>query len=78
VNEECRPATADAIAGLRAKWLVWSVWAALLIAAAGYVIHFGSNVPYWDDWNMVDVLLPVESYGCSLRQNTLAEQTTAP
>lgn len=36
--------------------IVWSVWAALVVAAVGYVIHFGSNVPYWDDWNMVDVI----------------------
>jgi hypothetical protein len=42
--------------GAKANWLVWSVWTALVLAAAGYVIHFGSNVPYWDDWNMVDVI----------------------
>jgi hypothetical protein len=36
--------------------IVWSVWAVLVVAAVGYVIHFGSNVPYWDDWNMVDVI----------------------
>jgi hypothetical protein len=39
-----------------AKWLVWSVWAAMVVAAGWYVIRFGSNVPYWDDWNMVDVI----------------------
>jgi hypothetical protein len=39
-----------------AKWLVWGIWVAMVMAAAGYVIHFGSNVPYWDDWNMVDVV----------------------
>jgi hypothetical protein len=36
--------------------IVWSVWVALVVAAAAYVIHFGSNIPFWDDWNMVDVL----------------------
>src|SRR5439155_19383440 len=36
--------------------IVRSVWAALVVAAVGYVIHFGSNVPFWDDWNMVDVI----------------------
>ena len=36
--------------------IVWSVWAALVVAAVGYVVHFGSDVPYWDDWNMVDAI----------------------
>jgi hypothetical protein len=40
--------------------IVWSVWAVLVLAAVGYVIHFGSNVPYWDDWNMVDVITGAE------------------
>jgi hypothetical protein len=38
-----------------AKWVVWSVWAAMVVTAVGYVVHFGSDVPYWDDWHMVDV-----------------------
>lgn len=40
--------------------IVWSVWAVLVLAAVGYVFRFGSNVPYWDDWNMVDAITGAE------------------
>lgn len=36
--------------------IVWIVWAAMTAAALGYVAWFGSDVPYWDEWNMVDVI----------------------
>jgi len=44
------------LAGATAARIVWSVWAALVLGSVAYVIHFGSNIPFWDDWNMVDVL----------------------
>jgi len=46
----------------RAIWLprpstvVWSVWAAMSIALIAYVAHFGYNLPYYDDWNLVRLL----------------------
>src|SRR5919206_1760323 len=36
--------------------LVWVVWATTLAAALGFVARFGSNVPSWDDWDMVPTL----------------------
>ena len=61
---ELEPSTRDStrrvfnfsVGSASAARIVWSVWAALVVAAVGYVIHFGSNVPFWDDWNMVDVI----------------------
>jgi hypothetical protein len=38
------------------RWVVWSVWAAMTLAALVFVARFGSNVPFWDEWAMVDVL----------------------
>src|SRR5262252_1502700 len=37
-------------------WFVWSVWGLMLAAALGFVVRFGSNVPYWDEWSMVPAL----------------------
>lgn len=39
--------------GQLAALFVWFVWAILLFLALGFVLHCGSNVPYWDDWDMV-------------------------
>jgi hypothetical protein len=36
--------------------VVWIIWAAMAAAALAYVLRFGSNVPFWDEWTMVDVL----------------------
>src|SRR5262245_15499665 len=38
------------------RWLVWSVWAAMTAGGLGFITHFGSNVPYWGEWSMVDVV----------------------
>jgi hypothetical protein len=36
--------------------VVWGVWLAMLAAALLLVAQYGSNVPSWDDWDMVPVL----------------------
>jgi hypothetical protein len=36
--------------------IAWGTWAAMLLAALLFVSHFGSNVPSWDDWDMIPVL----------------------
>ena len=32
---------------------MWAVWGALFLAALTFVWKFGSNVPYWDEWEVV-------------------------
>jgi hypothetical protein len=32
---------------------VWGAWGLLTLAVIGFVAHFGSNVPVWDDYNIV-------------------------
>src|ERR1700740_3081887 len=37
----------------------------MLVAALAFVGKYGSNVPYWDEWNMVPVLVgdqPVDAH----------------
>jgi hypothetical protein len=36
--------------------LVWGTWLAAFAAALFLVLRYGSNVPSWDDWDMVPVL----------------------
>jgi len=36
--------------------IAWGTWAAMLLAALAFVWRFGSNVPSWDDWDMIPVL----------------------
>ncbi len=36
-----------------APFFVWGVWALMLLAALTFVWSYGSNVPSWDDWDMV-------------------------
>src|SRR5215470_4675128 len=36
--------------------VVWSVWAVMSVALLIYVIRYGYNVPYYDDWNLVPLL----------------------
>ncbi len=36
--------------------IVWSIWAAMLVAALWFVSRYSSNVPSWDDWDMVPTL----------------------
>src|SRR4051812_10039662 len=32
---------------------VWGVWAVLVVEALAFVRHYGSKVPFWDDWGLV-------------------------
>ena len=52
------PSLSSARRGLAcgASWFVWGVWGAMLLAALAFVWKFGSNVPYWDEWEMVPLL----------------------
>lgn len=40
----------------RARAFVWLVWLVMGIAALAYVSRYGSNVPSWDEWDMVPAL----------------------
>ena len=35
---------------------VWGVWAAAFLATVIYVGQYGSNVPFWDDWEVIPAL----------------------
>src|SRR5438067_12856491 len=37
-------------------WLLLGVWAALTAAALGFVLTFGTNTPYADEWEFVPAL----------------------
>ena len=46
-------------AGLRSHGTVvavWTIWSGMLLAALLLVIYYGSNVPSWDDWDMIPTL----------------------
>lgn len=47
--------------GTTAALFVWSVWAILLLADLGFVLQYGSNLPYWDDWDMVPHMTGAEA-----------------
>src|SRR5262245_35311777 len=36
--------------------VAWGVWTATLAAALLFIAHYASNVPSWDDWDMVPTL----------------------
>ena len=36
---------------------VWGAWGLLTLAAIGFVAHYGSNVPIWDDYSIVAELV---------------------
>src|SRR5213593_1905318 len=36
--------------------LPWATWAFMRLAGLLFVAHYGSNVPSWDDWDMVPTL----------------------
>ena len=36
--------------------VAWSVWLAMFVAAVAFVAQYASNVPSWDDWDMVPTL----------------------
>ncbi|HET9727046.1 MAG TPA: hypothetical protein VFP28_09045, partial [Gemmatimonadales bacterium] len=40
----------------RAGWLAWSVWALMAAVAVVFIAHYASNVPSWDDWDMIPTL----------------------
>ena len=44
-----------------ARLVVWTTWAVLFAAAIGFVVRFGCNIPYWDDWILVPVLAGEDS-----------------
>src|SRR2546423_1235273 len=46
-----RAAPADALA------FVWAPWALVLLLAQGFVIRYGADVPRWDDFDVVPVLI---------------------
>jgi hypothetical protein len=35
---------------------VWGVWTSMLLATLAFVGKYGSNVPFWDDWEMIPAL----------------------
>ena len=39
---------------------VWAAWAAMLVGALVLVARYSSNVPSWDDWDMVPTLTGVQ------------------
>ena len=39
-----------------AKLVIWFVWVGMTLAALVYVARYGSDVPSWDDWDMVPIL----------------------
>ena len=44
------------VAGRATALVVWSVWLAMVVGALLIVARDGSNVPSWDDWDMVPTL----------------------
>ena len=48
VGLKSRPSPATAVVG--------TIWAVMSLSALIFVLMFGSNVPYWDEWNIIDVL----------------------
>src|SRR5215217_1322068 len=38
-------------------YFVWATWALTFFAALAFILCFGSNVPYWDEWSMVEALV---------------------
>jgi hypothetical protein len=50
------PAPPPRRAGRAAALVVWGLWLALLLGALRLVASYGSDVPSWDDWDMVPVL----------------------
>jgi hypothetical protein len=45
---------------------VWMVWALLLVTGLVFVRKYGSNVPWWDDWELVKVVTGHERASASL------------
>jgi hypothetical protein len=39
-----------------ASLFVWGIWMLMFAAAIGFVWQYGSNVPSWDDWDMVPTM----------------------
>ncbi len=41
---------------LMKPFVVWGIWAGMFLAALGYVARYGSNVPSWDEWDIVPTM----------------------
>jgi hypothetical protein len=50
------PSRAPRRAGGGATLIVWGLWLAMLLGSLRLVASYGSDVPSWDDWDMVPVL----------------------
>lgn len=46
--------------GRAATLIVWGLWLVMLLGALSLVASYGSNVPSWDDWDMVPALTRVQ------------------
>jgi hypothetical protein len=42
--------------------ITWGLWAAMVTAALFFVARYASNVPSWDDWDMVPTLTGVQPF----------------
>lgn len=52
-----RPGAGEVRPGISlASGFVWSVWLLLTVGTAAFIARYGSNVPSWDDWDMVPTL----------------------
>ncbi|MDR3635718.1 MAG: hypothetical protein P4L84_18090 [Isosphaeraceae bacterium] len=40
-----------------ARPFVWSIWLLLTLGAAGFVARYGTDVPYWDDYALLDQMV---------------------
>jgi hypothetical protein len=60
--------SADAPATSRTRLLLLGIWAAFTLAGFAYVLTFGSNAPYADEWEFVPALLGEEPFGSWLWQ----------
>jgi hypothetical protein len=36
--------------------ITWGIWTVTLAVALGFIAHYASNVPSWDDWDMIPTL----------------------
>ena len=37
-------------------YFVWVVWATITLATFTFVWKYGTNVPFWDEWNLVEII----------------------
>ena len=53
LSQAAEPRTAEPGAAI----FVWGGWAVMTAVAVAFVVSFGPNLPRWDDFAMVDVLV---------------------